>query len=48
MYGDGPLASAPIAAFAETVALIIPEVGVETKQLVFVVEIDLLQPAPSS
>ena len=44
MYGDDSFASAPYGEFA-FVTLIIPEVGFETKEIVIVLEIDVVQPA---
>lgn len=44
MYSDDAFASAPYGEFA-FVTLIIPEVGFETKEIVIVLEIDVVQPA---
>lgn len=44
MFADDTFASAPYGEFA-FVVLIIPEVGVETKEVVIVLEIDVIQPA---
>ena len=46
MFADDSFAAAPYGEFA-FVTLIIPEVGFETKEIVIVLEIDVVQPAAS-
>lgn len=46
MYAQGPYATTPYASTSD-VSFIIPEVVLETKELVLVIEIDLLKPAES-
>lgn len=45
MYAEDAIATGAIASFVAVGELIIEEVGVETSQLVFVLEIDLIRPA---
>lgn len=47
MYGEASLGEVSLAESPDAGVPIIPEVAVETKQLVFVVEIDLLRPGES-
>ena len=47
MFADDSFATAPYGEFA-FVTLIIPEVGLETKEVVIVLEIDVVQPAAGS
>lgn len=47
MYSDDSFASSPYGEFA-FVELIIPEVGFETKEVVIVLELDVVQPAAGS
>jgi hypothetical protein len=42
MFGEGSLAESALAESAGGAEPIIPEVGVETRQLVFVIELDLI------
>ena len=45
MFADAEAATGPAADFVPIGAPIIPEVTVEGKELVFVIEIDLIKPA---
>lgn len=42
MFGEGSMSEAAIAETPGGVELIIPEVGVETRQLVYVIEVDFI------
>jgi hypothetical protein len=45
MYGDDVIAAGPMADFVTLGEPIIPEVTLPGKELVFVIEVDLVQPA---
>jgi hypothetical protein len=45
MYGAASLAEAAFAEGVDGAEPIIPEIGLETRTLVFVVEVDLISPA---
>ena len=47
MYADTTIANGPLASFETVGEPIIPEVVLPGKELVFVVEIDLIQPVES-
>jgi hypothetical protein len=47
MFGEGSMAEAAMAETPGRAVLIIPEVAVETRQLVFVLEIDLIAVPPT-
>lgn len=42
MYGEASLGETALAEGVDGAAPIIPEVGVETRQLIFVIELDLI------